>query len=136
MFAYCVKSFYICRAQNMKKGGSTSNKDICRFRCFLKSVMGLGCYHIQEQKRADSGFFYAQYMNKQSRKELAEITDQLEAIRDRISELLEGEQEKFDNLNEGLQQSERGQAIEEAISTLEEAETDIDNVIDNLTEIQ
>lgn len=51
-------------------------------------------------------------MNNARRKELAEITTQLQDLRERIEQLQEDEQEGFDNLSEGLQQTERGQAME------------------------
>ena len=45
-----------------------------------------------------------------------------------IEELRDEEQEKFDNLSEGLQQSERGQAIEAAVSALDEAMSAIEPI--------
>ncbi|HFL2835938.1 TPA: hypothetical protein ACGWV8_002566 [Pseudomonas aeruginosa] len=53
-------------------------------------------------------------MNKARRKQLAEIAEQLQELRDRIEQLQEEEQEGFDNLPEGLQQGERGQVMEQA----------------------
>jgi septal ring factor EnvC (AmiA/AmiB activator) len=45
-----------------------------------------------------------------------------------IEELRDEEQEKFDNLSEGLQASERGQNIEAAVSALDEAMNAFDAV--------
>jgi hypothetical protein len=42
---------------------------------------------------------------------LSEAQEIIESIKD-------GEQEKFDNLSEGLQQTEKGQKFEETVSTL------------------
>ena len=73
-------------------------------------------------------------MNKQRRKELADILaklEELENLRSEIKERLETvraeEEEALDNLPESLQDSERGQQMQEYIDTLDEA-------IDNLDE--
>lgn len=71
-------------------------------------------------------------MNKQTRKEVDEIKVKIEAAFETFKTVLEthgeelrsladAEQEKFDNLNEGLQASEQGQAYEAAAEALGEA---------------
>ena len=45
------------------------------------------------------------------------------------------EEEKFDNMPEGLQESERGEAMQEAIEQLETACDSLDEVISALEEI-
>ena len=67
-------------------------------------------------------------MNAQDRKavsdivsKLEELQSQFESIKEEIQNLADDEQGKYNNLSEGLQQSEKGQAIEQAASTLEEA---------------
>jgi len=66
-------------------------------------------------------------MNKERRKALAEIVAELQAlpdlseIKDRLETLKDEEQEAFDNMSEGLQQSDRGQQMEAAVSAMEEA---------------
>lgn len=67
-------------------------------------------------------------MNQQDRDQVAALVARLEdlkanaeAIGNEISTLAEAEQEKFDNMNEGLQQSEQGQGIEAAAGFLDEA---------------
>lgn len=74
-------------------------------------------------------------MNKQDRKEVEEIIALLEDAQSRIEGLGEAEQEKFDNLSEGLQQAERGQKMEEAASTLSDIACSITDVIDSLQEL-
>lgn len=71
-------------------------------------------------------------MNKATRKELDEVIAMLNAIDvDGIEQILTDlqaeEQDKFDNLSEGLQAAERGLAIEEAANNLMSA---IDSVAD------
>jgi len=65
-------------------------------------------------------------MNKDRRKRLTEalaLLDKAETLLNEadqiVTEVRDEEQEAFDNLSEGLQQSERGQLMEEAISSLE-----------------
>lgn len=75
-------------------------------------------------------------MNNARRKQLAEIAEQLQDLRDRI-ELLQGEeQECFDNLPESLQQGERGQAMEQAADQMETAMDALDEALGALEEAQ
>ena len=71
-------------------------------------------------------------MNKERRKRIQEIVDNLEEIKGRINEIQEEERECFDNLSEGLQQTERGQGYEAAAESLSEAEMNVDDVISAL----
>lgn len=56
-------------------------------------------------------------------------------IKTAIEELRDEEQEKFDNLPEGLQQAERGQAIEATVQALDNAMEAID-AVDAVDEIE
>lgn len=67
-------------------------------------------------------------MNDATRKEVSSIVSELEALKAKVEDfgnqlraLADAEQEKFDAMPEGLQQGDRGQAIESAASTLDEA---------------
>lgn len=67
-------------------------------------------------------------MNKANREEvqkllgqLADLKSQAETIGSRLQELADDEQGKYDNMPEGLQQGDAGQAIESAASALGEA---------------
>jgi len=79
-------------------------------------------------------------MNAQRRKALADLMDRLTPlaatitdIKDALETIRDEEQESFDNMPEGLQQGDRGQAMEEAISTLDSAIDDLENFdIDNI----
>lgn len=59
-------------------------------------------------------------MNKARRKELARVVDLLDQARDLLETIRDEEQEAFDNLPESIQCSERGGAMENCISTMEE----------------
>lgn len=86
-------------------------------------------------------------MNKIRRKELARIIEKLEALealRSEIQEELEAvmdeEQEALDNMPEGLQDSEKGQQMQEYIDSMEYAMDDLENfdvesIMDQLQEI-
>jgi hypothetical protein len=76
-------------------------------------------------------------MNKDTRKEIAELMDKatdlaasLRSIQERIAEIASDEDDKFNNLPEGIQMSERGQAIEEAAGILTEQADEMDSAID------
>lgn len=88
-------------------------------------------------------------MNKARRKTLAavakrlvEIEEQLEEItalvedfytlKDKIEDVMEGEQEAYGNLSEGAQNGERGQAMEAAIRNMEKAQDGLTDLIDAL----
>ncbi len=80
-------------------------------------------------------------MNAQQRKALTAVieslkafefpsTENLEGLKEDVSDMAEAEDEKFNNLSEGLQQSERGQALESARDTLNDAAERIQEIID------
>lgn len=86
-------------------------------------------------------------MNRMRRKELAAIIEKLEEldalreeIRERIAAVQEEEQEALDNMPESLQDSEKGQQMQEYIDTMENVTgeldlIDIEDLADQLSEI-
>ena len=75
-------------------------------------------------------------MNNIRRKAIQEIMDKLEDLKCDIESLRDEEQEAFDNLPEGIQASERGEAMESAAYNLDEAYESIESVIESLEEAQ
>jgi DNA repair ATPase RecN len=73
-------------------------------------------------------------MNKNDRKELEKALTLLGEAQEIIDAIKDGEQEKFDNLSEGLQQTEKGQKFEEIVSTLEDAWNSIDEAVGSINE--
>lgn len=71
-------------------------------------------------------------MNKNRRKEIREIINELEELKEKIEMVLAEEQDYYDNMPENLQGSERGEIAESAIFELEESLDNIDNAIENL----
>lgn len=69
-------------------------------------------------------------MNKQQRKKLSDMLDEIAGYVSTLEEMAEEEQEKYDNMPEGLQDSERGQTIQEAADNLQQAADDLQNWID------
>lgn len=61
-------------------------------------------------------------------KSLEEIRDQIEALRNDVEDIKDEEQECFDNLPEGLQGSERGQAMETNAETLDETVANLEDI--------
>lgn len=74
-------------------------------------------------------------MNKQRRKNLAETLDMIEQILSIVETVKDEEQEAFDNMPEGIQCSERGEAMEEIIYQLEEIYDSIQSAQDQILEI-
>ena len=73
-------------------------------------------------------------MNNQRRKALEELRERLSVIRGEIACVAEEERESFDNLPEGLQYSERGEAMGTAADTLEEIECEIEEIEERIGE--
>lgn len=71
-------------------------------------------------------------MNKQDRKALHVAVGLIDQAREIIEGIMMDEQEKFDNLSEGLQQSAMGQKIEEGVSTLEGVIDSVDEVLEGI----
>jgi len=69
-------------------------------------------------------------MNKQRRKALQNILERLDEIRSDLSDVVTEEQDAFDNMPEGLQYSEKGEAIEENAQELETAVDDVSIAFD------
>lgn len=72
-------------------------------------------------------------MNNKRRKEVSKVVDALTEISQTLSILAEEENEAFDNLPESLQESSRGDDMQEWIDRLEGAQATIDEVIDELS---
>ena len=68
-------------------------------------------------------------MNKQDRKELEKAINDIENAKSLVEEILDNEQSKFDNMPEGLQVSEKGQKMEENISSLDDARNLLEEAI-------
>ena len=73
-------------------------------------------------------------MNNGRRKILASIEKQLEDLEGQLSIIAEEEQETFDNVPEGIQQSEKGERIQEAADELEEIVSDLSDLRERLLE--
>lgn len=72
-------------------------------------------------------------MNADRRKAIDEAISQLEQIKSDIENLTSEEQDAYDALPESLQNGEKGEKMQEAINSLEEAANEIDNAMDNLS---
>jgi len=71
-------------------------------------------------------------MNAKGRKELQGLIEKLDEVKTDLEFMQEDEQSKLDNLPEGIQDSERGEAMQNAIDQLEYACDSIQEAIDNL----
>lgn len=72
-------------------------------------------------------------MNNKRRKEISKVIDTLTEISNTLSILAEEENEAFDNMPESLQDSSRGDDMQEWIDRLEGAQETIDGIIDELS---
>lgn len=72
-------------------------------------------------------------MNAARRKRIEDVMSQLEPMKELIDGILSEEQEAFDNMPEGLQQSARGEAAESAVTSLETASGQIEEAISELS---
>lgn len=75
-------------------------------------------------------------MNNLRRKTLANICNQLDLLKEELQlDVIDSEQEAFNNIPESLQESERGQKMEEIISYLEYAFCELQSAIDNINSV-
>lgn len=75
-------------------------------------------------------------MNKEGRATIAKARALIEEAHGLIDGMGEDEQEKFDNLTEGLQAGERGQQFEANASALNEAFEALNTAMEQLDEVQ
>lgn len=61
-----------------------------------------------------------------------EYVKELETLKETLESIRDDEQEKFDNMPEGLQVSERGQTLENNVSELDSVITDIETAISSV----
>lgn len=73
-------------------------------------------------------------MNKDVRKEIQDLIEQLDAIKTRVEELRDDEDDKYSNLPDSLQSSEKGEKMQEAIDNLDSASGSIEEAMDFLQE--
>ena len=71
-------------------------------------------------------------MNKANRAELDKAITLINEAQSIVSQLAEEEQEKFDNLSEGLQQAERGQNMEQAACEMDDAASELMSIAETL----
>lgn len=74
-------------------------------------------------------------MNKERRKKLKTVCDLLEQALETLETVQEEEQESFDNLPEGIQQSEKGEAIEENAYRLDDIIVCIEDQLNEIEDI-
>lgn len=73
-------------------------------------------------------------MNKQRRARIEKIRADISLMEDELEALATEEREAFENLSEGLQQSEQGQNTDTAASALEAAKDSFDDLLNSLEE--
>lgn len=73
-------------------------------------------------------------MNKERRTRIEKVIAQLETLKDEIADIGMEEDEAYNNLPEGIQDSDRGEAMQEAVENLEMAGDTFDDIIDYLNE--
>lgn len=81
-------------------------------------------------------------MNQNDRKRIEEAKNHIgaaqasiEMAKDIMQEIADGEREKFDNLTEGLQASERGQRYDENVDNIESLISDLEDCGSNLEDL-
>ena len=73
-------------------------------------------------------------MNKDDRKQLEKAIELMEEAKGILEEIGSGEREKYENMSENLQGSEKGQKFEEDANELDEAAESLGEVIDKVQE--
>lgn len=71
-------------------------------------------------------------MNNKTRKELEKVVDIINDLKEILTTIIDEEQNKFDNLSDGLQQGDNGIQMEDAVSNLQEAIDHLDDTIGSI----
>lgn len=74
-------------------------------------------------------------MNNKQRKQLKALSEQVEEIKQEVEMIRDDEQEKIDNLPDGLIGSSKEEEYQEAVDALEEVISSLEDVIDNFGEV-
>jgi RNA polymerase-binding transcription factor DksA len=75
-------------------------------------------------------------MNKGDRKKLNDLYSRLEALKSELDDLATAEQDKFDNMPDGLQQTESGQKIETAATAMRESCDSVESALDSIDNVK
>lgn len=73
-------------------------------------------------------------MNKRRREKISKAVNYLKTARDLVDTVMSEEQDAFDSTPESIQDSEKGEKMEEAIGNLDDAIDNIDTAIESLEE--
>jgi hypothetical protein len=73
-------------------------------------------------------------MNETRRRLLRNVIFELEGLQVSLSDIRDLEQEAFDNLPEGLQCSDKGEAMEYAVEHIDEADSRIEDAVAEINE--
>ena len=71
-------------------------------------------------------------MNKIVRKNLGNIIDRIETISEELQEIKDVEEEKYDNMPENLQESQKGEDLTEVIDYLDSACESLNECVENI----
>ena len=71
-------------------------------------------------------------MNKTQRNQIEKWIDSINEIKEGVDSMIEEENEKYDNMPENLQESERGEQMQNGIEDLEAAVSSLEEAIDFL----
>ena len=71
-------------------------------------------------------------MNKMNRKQLSDLISRIETIHEALAEIKDGEEEKFDNMPENLQDSEKGETLSEIIDFLDSASESLNESVESI----
>ena len=74
-------------------------------------------------------------MNAKRRKQLANAVEVLNNVLELLEEVTADEQDAYDNLPESIQDSERGDAMQENVDEMEDASSSLQDIIDQLQDI-
>jgi DNA repair exonuclease SbcCD ATPase subunit len=73
-------------------------------------------------------------MNNARRKQIAELISKVNTLQEEIQQVLDDENDYFENVPENLQNSEKYQSSETSISNLEDARDNLEAVEESLTQ--
>lgn len=75
-------------------------------------------------------------MNKARRKWLEDVSEKIAQAKEELEQIMDEEQEAYDNMPESIQESERGEQMYDNIDNLDTMVSDLEDILEGFYDIQ
>lgn len=74
-------------------------------------------------------------MNNKRRDRIREVIKKLESCKSELIDIKDEEQQSFDNLPESLQDSDKGETMQDVVDAIDSIDNDMSDIIDSVKEL-